>query len=199
MFQLSTTQLLNILTSTADVNNCLSNCSQNGLCSFLPIANKFVCECNLYFTDASCSTDIRPCSSNPCLNNGTCTQNLTDLSNPTYNCECGAFYYGSVCQYKIDVCQNETCSHNGNCIDLNNHPKCVCFSSFLGDECQTMSESLKSVKRVITTASVIAILTILTFYSIFILFDVHNLFIKRERVEKKKSIFVNINKIEFFK
>ena len=127
LFQLNLVQLVDLFTQNVDINNCLLDCSSNGLCKYLANTNSFGCECNNYFTGPSCQTDLRPCSSNPCMNNGTCIQNITDLSNPTYYCECDKFYEGSLCQNKIDLCKNQTCSKKGNCIEVNNEPICRCF------------------------------------------------------------------------
>ena len=110
-----------------------------------------------------------------------CIQNLTNPNEFSYHCDCGLLYEGSLCEYKIDVCKNETCSSNGNCIDFNNKPKCVCFSSYEGESCQTMSESLKITKKVISTASIIAFCVLTCFYLIVILLDIHRiLFIKNK-------------------
>lgn len=154
----------------------------------------------MYFTGATCATDLRPCSVNPCMNNGTCIQNITDITNPSYYCDCGQYYEGIFCQTKIDVCKNETCSRQGSCIDVDNQPKCVCFNSYLGDKCDTLSESLKTTKRVVTTASVIAILTLIALYSSFVLCDIHKFFfMNRDKGSKINKIRKNkIFNIEFF-
>ena len=183
---LSLTQLLDIFSRNIDTNNCLVNCSRNGFCSFSQIDNKFFCTCNQFYAGPTCSIDTRPCSSNPCFNEGICIQNLTNPDEFSYHCDCSSFYEGSLCEHKRDVCKNETCSSNGNCIDFNNKPKCVCFSSYEGESCQTMSESLKITKKVISTASIIAICVLVCFYLIVILSDLHRIFfIKRNNVSIK--------------
>ena len=178
-------QQLDLFTRNIDINNCLGNCSRNGVCSFSQIDNKFVCTCNPYYSGPTCSIDTRPCSSNPCLNQGICIQNLTNPNGFSYHCDCGLFYKGSLCEYKVDVCKNETCSGNGNCVDFNNKPKCVCFSSYEGESCATMSESLKTTKNVISTASIIAICVLVCFYLIFLLLDLHRIFFIKNKVSIK--------------
>ena len=187
LFQLNTAQLINLFTQNIDMSNCLLNCSSNGFCKNSASGNALVCDCNQYFVGPACQIDLRPCSSNPCLNNGTCVQNITDISNPTYFCECDKYYEGSVCQNKIDLCQNQTCSKQGNCIEVNNEPVCSCHYLFEGSNCESESQTLKTVKSLISTASVIAILTIVFFYSLIIASDVLNIFIKKNRREEKNK------------
>jgi hypothetical protein len=99
-----------------------------------------------------------------------------------------------VCQNKIDLCQNQTCSKQGNCIEVNNEPVCSCHYLYEGGNCESESQALKTVKSLISTASVIAILTIIFFYSLFIASDILNIFIKKDRKDKEKD-----NEEEMFK
>ena len=172
---------MEILTDNIDLNDCLNNCSNSGECKF--VQDKFSCSCSTYYLGATCASDIRPCSSSPCLNYGTCIQNLTDLSSPTYHCDCGFLYNGQNCEIKIDVCENETCSNNGKCIDSNNQPKCKCFDLYSGDHCETVSESLARIKTIRTSATRVAILIICLLYLFFVFLDV-----TRKCLEKKSSL-----------
>jgi hypothetical protein len=88
-----------------------------------------------------------------------------------FSCQCGNLYYGEYCQFKIDVCENETCSKNGFCKDFNNKPLCVCFALFFGDQCQTQSAELKTIKQTVTGASGVAITIIALFFATFISMD----------------------------
>ena len=141
---------------------------------------------------ATCATDMRPCASSPCLNNGTCIQNLTDLSSPTYNCDCGWLFNGRNCETKIDVCQNETCSNNGKCIDSNNKPKCKCFDLYSGARCEIVSESLTQINKIKTTSTIIAIIIICLFYLFFVFLDVTRKCTKRKRFRKKAPYIYKI-------
>ena len=179
--------MASILSSTVDISDCLTNCSQNGLCAYSATLNKFTCECDQYFTGPTCSIDIRPCSSKPCLNNGTCIEDLSDLS--YYICDCGSFYEGVNCETKIDICQNETCSSHGKCIDDKNVPKCVCFSLYEGTYCEITSQSLKTIQSIISTCSIIAILTLISLYLFFIVMDIIRIFFMKEKyVPRRKNI-----------
>lgn len=203
--QMSNSQRNELLSSGYDISNCLMNCTNNGGCNFDQINNKFICLCTKYFTGPACQIDTRPCSSDPCLNNATCY----DYSNPgNYNtsinnstgfyCACiNNLYQGQYCESKIDVCQNETCSNNGNCVDYNSVAKCECFSMFQGDKCNAQSEELKTVKAIISIASIIAIGAIIFFYLCIFGMDCTKYAcrksnrIKPKRAILKKFVYVN--------
>lgn len=169
---MTTDELLEMLTSGIDMGDCISNCSNRGNCTFLN-NRKYICKCEMYFSGQSCQIDSRPCSSKPCINNGTCFQNLTT---GTFNCNCGDFYEGIYCHIKKDVCKNETCSNNGNCEDLNNQAICSCFSMYLGNKCEIESNEKKVIKSVVSTASIIAILILVFFYLTFVCCDLFTFF-----------------------
>ena len=96
---LSSTQTLQLLNSNYDMSGCIVNCSNHGTCKFDSTGNKFMCACDGYFTGAACQTDLRACSSNPCMNNATCvdvysnsTSNNSSLGSWTFSCECQKSY-----------------------------------------------------------------------------------------------------------
>ena len=179
---LSLDQLLDFFSRNIDTNNCLVNCSRNGLCSFSQIDSKVVCSCYQFYAGPACSIDTRPCSSNPCLNEGMCIQNLTNPNEFSYHCDCGLFYEGSLCEYKRDVCKNETCSGNGNCVDFNNSPKCICFSSYEGESCESIKDYFKIRKIIVKATTIIAICVLVCFYLIFLLMDLHRIFFIKKKV-----------------
>lgn len=138
-----------------------------------------MCVCNFeYFQGSACEFDVRPCSSNPCLNNGTCLDyfskgynlELLKMKN-TFQCVCNKYFEGAYCEAKINVCQNETCSSHGNCVDLNNEPKCECFNLYEGDKCETATSTLQTIKTVVSVSSLIAIGVVIGFYMGIILMD----------------------------
>ena len=171
--------MIDLFKDNYDFSDCLSNCTNNGLCMYSNVGLKFICTCNLYYSGPYCSTDLRPCSSSPCMNNGTCIQNITDLSNPSFYCDCGLYYEGEVCETKKDVCKNETCSNHGKCKDINNKPKCECLNLYLGENCEITSEALKIIQKTITTTSIIAIIIICCFYLLIITMDLSRIFSSR--------------------
>ena len=205
---MSSTQTVSLLTSNYDMSSCLSNCSNNGVCKFDLVNNKFVCSCfSAFLTGSACQLDTRPCSSSPCLNNATCVDftnankfNMSSIfgTNSTdFYCLCDKYHQGSYCESEINVCQNETCSGNGNCVDLNNQPKCECFSMYLGEKCDTQSAELKTVKAIISFTSIIAIITVISFYACFIVMDLMNFFSKKTKIYKKKNDIKHFKYINF--
>ena len=156
--QLSSSQIISLFNSSYDLSGCIVNCSNKGECKFDSLINNFFCSCNsVYLSGYACQIDSRPCSSNPCLNNGTCLDysdygnysisTLSGMNSSSFSCACNHFYKGTYCESKIDVCLNETCSSNGNCLDLNNKAKCKCFSMYSGDKCESESNELKTVRQ----------------------------------------------------
>ncbi|RNA32190.1 protocadherin Fat 1 isoform X1 [Brachionus plicatilis] len=141
-------EMIEVLKKNYDMNDCLNNCSGNGLCK-LKDKSLFVCECFSNYAGSSCQINTLPCVSNPCLNNGTCVNNL---ANKTFICHCqqdnngNYLYFGKNCQNKVDVCANETCSKNGVCYDVNDKAKCKCFSSYSGEKCNIESDESKTRK-----------------------------------------------------
>ncbi|CAF0934104.1 unnamed protein product [Brachionus calyciflorus] len=165
-------KIFNLLKMNFDLNDCLTNCSNKGLCRFHKNIKKYVCECNLGFFGESCQRNSNPCSSNPCFNAGLCTL----VNKSLFKCECLRDYYtGDFCEKEIDLCQNETCFSQGICTVQNLKSKCVCFDSFYGEKCEIESYDGLVRKIIIKTGSIIAIITLFALYLILILIDFSNL------------------------
>ncbi|RNA34389.1 von Willebrand factor type EGF and pentraxin domain-containing 1 [Brachionus plicatilis] len=146
-------EVLYSLSSSADLTDCLGNCSNQGTCKKNNL--KYFCSCAAHYGGSACQLNLKPCSSNPCLNRGLC---IEDLEKSTYQCNCTHLYEGKNCQIKKDVCSNETCSLHGYCIDENDLPKCKCFYLYSGEKCEIESREKKIQKFVVTTSTIIAIL-----------------------------------------
>ena len=145
----------------------------------------YECGCNTYFSGSACQYDSRPCSSGPCLNNGTCTNVQGLNSTLSFECECQNTYYGTNCEKQIDVCQNKTCNGKGYCFNRQNEPKCKCFSGYSGDECDLKSTFVKIAQSVQLVMSVICFIVIGTTISIILLNDAWNIFF----IGKNKKTF----------
>jgi len=109
--------VLLLKTYKGDMTPCLINCTNNGAC-VVNANDKLVCDCDEFFIGEDCRTDIRPCSTKKCQNNGTCFNNLTNVP-PSFRCECPRTennrlrFTGEYCENKINVCKNTTCSSKG--------------------------------------------------------------------------------------
>jgi hypothetical protein len=186
-------ELLDILTQqTGDISGCLLQCSSQGKCQLNQITQMYECVCDTYFSGSACQYDSRPCSSGPCLNNGTCTNVQGLNSTLSFECECQNTYYGTYCEKQIDVCQNKTCNGKGYCFNSQNEPKCKCFSGYSGDECDLISTFVKIVRPTfqLTTTLICSLVigaTILTVVSS----DLWNIIItkslKRKIIEEKRN------------
>ena len=69
---------------------------------------------------------------NPCLHNGTCTNN-EDYS--SYNCACTEKYTGNDCEILITPCTYAPCQNGGSCEVLEDDYKCDCPLGFYGKHC----------------------------------------------------------------
>ncbi|CAF0831612.1 unnamed protein product [Brachionus calyciflorus] len=181
--------LLLILSDNNDLTDCLLNCTNRGACILLS-NNKFACECNKNFVGSSCQFDIRPCSSSPCLNNGTCidktSRNMSDF-NQSYICECRPYYNGTNCEHEIDLCKNKACSKQGYCFQENHEAKCKCFKSYNGDECQIESNENLFTKYFVKATLIISICVICFTFLTFMFIDLFNIFMPQTKRSYRKT------------
>ena len=144
--------LINLLQQNTSIDICLQNCSNQGICQ---LNETYVCVCSEYFIGSKCQTDIRPCASYPCLNNGTCLNiNETDFA-----CECQKSFHGLRCENQDDLCRNRTCSKNGYCF-VNSTRKvsqCKCSIGFSGDDCENEDNSSKQVRTIFRYISLVLV------------------------------------------
>jgi hypothetical protein len=187
-------ELNNVLTNyTGGLSECLANCSHQGIC-VLNSFEQYVCQCNQFRMGASCQTDSRPCSSNPCLNNGTCS-NLNNSTSFYCTCQNPDLFYGIYCENKKDLCKNnaEKCfKSQGFCIMNETQPLCKCFIDYSGSNCEIMSTSLFVRKSIINVSTLIAILVLVIFIVLLFCFDFtkyfftknHRLIIRKQEIIK---------------
>ena len=193
---MTTEKITNLLSGSHDIGDCLSNCSNHGLC-VLTNDNKFVCSCEQNFGGQKCQMDLRPCSSGPCLNNGTCYDHTVNSSLlNSFLCECDQYHYGTNCEMSIDVCVNETCSNKGICYDVGYQPTCKCFKFYSGEKCEIESSEMKTIKAFLSTSSIIAICILIGLYILFFLCDIARYFdMGKQRIGKRNP---QVNKIRKF-
>lgn len=75
-------------------------------------------------------TSSSSCLSDPCLNNGTCTDLFNLLS-----CACGPGWTGERCQENVDECGWQPCVR-GTCRDVPGDYECQCIPGYTGKNCQ---------------------------------------------------------------
>ncbi len=176
------------------ITGCLLNCSNQGSCSYDPLTKQISCVCNQYFTGSSCQTDTRPCSSNPCLNSGNCTNHLSSNSS-LFKCECDSYHTGIYCENQIDLCLNSTCVPNqGYCkVTGSTTSTCVCLYGYEGVNCDQKSESLQTQKTIVSIASVLAFIILGLFWCLIFFMDYLKFFVMKSslsqtyKLKKQKS------------
>ena len=97
-----------------------------------------------------CGLDIGECTSVPCLNNGTCVDEIN-----RFTCICERGFSGNVCETRkicitigkpftlwfsildIGECGYDPCQNGGTCIDEITFFTCICLRGYSGDVCET--------------------------------------------------------------
>jgi len=82
----------------------------------------------------TCKKDYDECTSNPCLNGGTCVNGKRK-----FTCICPRTHKGKTCQ-EFDECYSSPCLNGGTCTDGINSYTCTCPSQFHGNQCQNRDE-----------------------------------------------------------
>ncbi|XP_028974021.2 slit homolog 2 protein isoform X6 [Esox lucius] len=95
-------------------------------------SKKFTCTGPL---DVAIQAKCDPCLSNPCQNDGTCSNDPVTF----YHCSCPYGFKGQGCEETIHVCISNPCQHGGTCHlkeGENSNYWCVCPEGFEGDMCE---------------------------------------------------------------
>ncbi|KRX14085.1 Neurogenic locus notch -like protein [Trichinella nelsoni] len=112
-----------------DICDMLS-CPENSKCTRLN--GRFFCHCNEGYTYVRGKCNPLRCAASPCLNGGTCIENMRK----NIHCKCPQYYGGQFCQIDL-LCDDHTCSFgNGVCIHVDGKPRCACKPEFTGESCQ---------------------------------------------------------------
>lgn len=78
----------------------------------------------------TCAINIDECSSNPCLNQGTCDDGVNG-----YSCRCTVYWEGTRCQIDVDECQRGYCRNGASCTHGIGTYSCSCAVGWAGVNC----------------------------------------------------------------
>lgn len=92
--------------------------------------DSYSCQCRPGFTGDHCEINIDDCGSSPCLNSGTCIDEID-----TFRCRCMPGFVGELCEVNIDECAMKPCVNGATCVDRNNDYVCICPPGFTGKDC----------------------------------------------------------------
>ena len=181
--------IVDMLVDGAVITDCATNCSNNGVC-VLKSGKNYGCKCFGDYIGDTCSVNSKPCANRLCMNNGTCTDSKSTGS-WQFNCTCLAPFSGKYCQiFSVeDICKNLSCL-NGVCnVDrVTAAGTCKCFNGYSGSACDSMSESLKTTKNIITASSIITIIFLVLFALFIVSLDIMSHFCMRKAAKKPKKI-----------
>ncbi|XP_033627827.1 delta-like protein 1 [Asterias rubens] len=106
----------------------LCTCSNGGTCIMNQDGYHYQCMCPEGFTGNRCETTDY-CSTDPCVNGGTCINTLTGFS-----CSCPDGYTGNTCS--MNVCPADVCKNGGTCVADFDNMRCLCARGYTGVQCE---------------------------------------------------------------
>ncbi|XP_046553135.1 fibropellin-1-like [Haliotis rubra] len=110
-------------------------CLNGGSCSPIQTANgySFRCTCDRDYSGDDCSQGRDDCASNPCRNNGTCSDGIG-----SFVCICAPGITGDRCEDDINECEElSPCRNGATCLNTLGSYVCQCPREFTGKDCQT--------------------------------------------------------------
>nr|XP_060615969.1 neurogenic locus notch homolog protein 4-like [Anolis sagrei ordinatus] len=112
-----------------DVNECFGDmnpCFNGGRC--INNVGSFRCVCPPDSSGPLCQYRLAPCSSEVCLNGGTCHE----VDERYHGCLCLPGYTGQYCEVNPDDCVGNQCSNGGTCQDGLGSYSCQCLPGWTG-------------------------------------------------------------------
>lgn len=91
-------------------------------------AEVFNCSCPAGFTGTRCEYDVDECVENPCVNGGSCFNNLGG-----FLCHCSEGFSGLRCSVVDNECQRVVCSNGGTCWNIHGGFFCDCRPGYEGN------------------------------------------------------------------
>lgn len=92
--------------------------------------NSYSCFCNQGYFGHDCEMNLNECASTPCLNGGTCIDEVAK-----FKCDCLDVFTGVLCESHFDICSITPCAKQSICIVSNSKAKCVCNFGKTGKFC----------------------------------------------------------------
>ena len=125
------------LSSDLTFQLCAGSCVVQSECNSCSLLHDAMVNCGGSCTARVCPPAVHPCSSNPCLNGGSCSATLLDLFDhfAWFNCSCPPGWDGPTCESDVDECLSEPCQNGATCVDLIDAFECECSPSFSGSTC----------------------------------------------------------------
>nr|XP_020465574.1 sushi, nidogen and EGF-like domain-containing protein 1 isoform X2 [Monopterus albus] len=105
----------------------------------VPRATQSICGIQGDWSQPPLCEEINECLSQPCLNGGTCRNQVG-----SYHCQCNDGFSGSRCQTDVDECLSEPCKHGGTCEDQPGSYLCHCPQGFKGQNCELEQDTCES-------------------------------------------------------
>ncbi|CAF1014666.1 unnamed protein product [Adineta steineri] len=145
-------------------------CQNLGICTNnLTFSLGYTCLCQPDFSGTNCETNIHPCHLDTCLHDGNCT----NVNSTHFFCNCTDGRIGIHCESIVNYCHNVTCLNKGICQPLLLGYECRCVSSsFTGDHCQNVAQSLVVRQFVSKTFGYIAIIAISVVVGFVVIMDI---------------------------
>ncbi|TSR87301.1 Delta and Notch-like epidermal growth factor-related receptor [Bagarius yarrelli] len=114
-------------------------CTGRGKCITQPSVSTFYCQCDVGYSGQVCE-EFDACYTNPCENNGTCSDITQRHEGQDYVCTCPPGYKGNVCEVRVDPCASGPCHNNGTCyLQAGGQGfSCTCPPGFTGHTCSQL-------------------------------------------------------------
>ncbi|RZF45128.1 hypothetical protein LSTR_LSTR000538 [Laodelphax striatellus] len=112
-------------------NPCSQASCKHGSKCYNVSATAYACKCLQGYTGVECETDIDECTSDPCLNGGTCIDEVD-----AFFCQCRNGFKGETCEINIDECASNPCRNNAPCLDGEGTYICQCPAGYTGRLCE---------------------------------------------------------------
>lgn len=105
----------------------------------VPRATQSICGIQGDWSQPPTCEEINECLLKPCLNGGTCRNQVG-----SFQCECGEGFSGKRCQTDVNECLVEPCLHGGTCENQLGSYLCHCPPGFKGQNCETEQDGCES-------------------------------------------------------